>query len=177
MLRRITTILMTMSIAAAAPLPVLANDNISALQVSMLGDVELSCGQLSREAGAMRDIVRDAQFQRNDTRMTNTGISAAGAVGSFLLGTATGGIGLAAAGFMAKEVNSGEEQQIEKLQDIAEQRRSFMVGIFNAKGCEGPIEHVMQDPNLFDPMQQILNVSPAAGESRVNRASGQSYNQ
>lgn len=141
-----------------------AGGDVSKLQVSMLGDVEMSCGQLSREAETMRDIIIRTQDARDERGMANKGISAAGALGSLIVGTATGGLGLAAAGFMAHEANSEGADQIEKIQDVAEQRRSFMVGIYNAKGCFGPIEHTMQDHTALQTMRRVEEISPASGE-------------
>lgn len=115
------------------------------LAVSRLGDVELSCGELSQEAALMRDIVMTTEDIKDNTSMKTHGITAAGAVGSFLVGTVTGGVGIAAAGFLLKNTTQGEKQDADNVQDIAEQRRSLMMGIYHAKGCAGPIEHVMQD--------------------------------
>ena len=39
-----------------------------------------------------------------------------------------------------------------------------MVGIFNAKGCHGPIEHAMVDE---DASQSAAAIKPAAGELKV----------
>lgn len=116
------------------------------LQVSRLGDVDMNCGELAQEAVLMRDIIFTTEDIKDKSEMQSRGITAAGAVASFLVGTATGGIGLAAAGFLAEHQVDEKGEDADSVQDIAEQRRSLMLGIHNAKGCLGPIEHALQTP-------------------------------
>jgi hypothetical protein len=136
------------------------------LQVSRIGDVELSCGALSQEALLMRDIITTTEDIQDDSEIKGHGITAAGAVGSFLIGTATGGVGLAAAGFLLNRVNEEKADEALSVQEIAQQRRALMVGIFNAKGCKGPVNHVMQDGTNRPDGQiiEIASVEPAGGE-------------
>lgn len=143
------------------------------LQVSREGDLELTCGELSQEALLMRDIIEITQDTRDNSKITNTGIGVAGAIGSMLIGTATGGIGLAAAGLLAKEAASDKAEDAEGLQDIAFQRRALMLGIYNAKGCEGPMEHALLDRAPQDPITRIATMEPSAG----GKEEKQSYNE
>ena len=140
---------------------VFAADSLE-LKVSRLGDVELACGELSREAVIMRDIVFTTQDIKDDTKIKSAGVGVAGAAASFLIGTATGGIGLAAAGFLMDRNFDETTEQAEGVQDLAQQRRSLMMGIYNAKGCYGPMEHAMQDPVPLDFME-LASIEPAAG--------------
>lgn len=135
-------------------------------KMSQLGDVNLSCGQLSREALRMRGIIHRKQGIKDDSEMKDHGISAAGAVGSLLLGTVTGGVGLAAAGFLASRAVSEEADKAENIRNIAAQRRGFMVGIYNAKGCNGPTEHVMIKPVSKDLATRLAETAPAAGSEK-----------
>ena len=112
------------------------------LTVSRLGDVEKTCHELSQEGAYMNDIINGYQDVRDDSRMQTKGISAGTAAGSFLIGTLTGGISFAAAGFAMKENVEQKADHAENVQDVAEQRRSLMVGIFDAKGCYGPFAMV-----------------------------------
>lgn len=123
------------------------------LKVSRQGDLELSCGSLSQEALTMRDIVNTTQNIKEGSALRANGITAAGAIGSFLVGTATGGIGLAAAGFLLERNVDTRSQAADDVQDIAEQRRSLMLGVYNAKGCYGPTEHVMQNADQAKAIQ------------------------
>ncbi len=145
--------------------PTAANEVLE-LQVSRLGDVEMNCGSLSQEALLMREIITTTQDIKDNSKIKSHGISAAAGVGGFLVGTVTGGIGLAAAGFLLDQTTKSTASNADGVQDIAEQRRSLMVGIYNAKGCTGPIEHVMQDGMERDDKTeiQIASIEPAAGE-------------
>lgn len=139
-------------------------------QMSQLGDVDLSCGQLSREALRMRDIIQRKQDIKDDSEIKDRGISAAGAVGSLLLGSVTGGVGLAAAGFLASQAVEKEADKADSIQNIADRRRGFMIGIYKAKGCFGPTEHVMLAPVENDLASRLASTEPAAGadEHRYN---------
>ncbi len=132
------------------------------LQISQIGDVELSCGALSEEALTMRAIVNATQEIKDESTMQSQGISAVGAVGSLIIGSATGGIGLAAAGFLLDQNVGSKSDEAETVQDIAQQRRSLMVGIYNAKGCFGPVEHAMLDNDAQNTLS-LASVEPASG--------------
>lgn len=142
------------------------------LQISRRGDTELSCNALSQEAVTMRDIIFTTQDIKDDSKLKRQGISAAGAVGGFLVGTVTGGIGLAAAGFLLDHNIDETAQGADNTQDVAEQRRALMVGIYNAKGCYGPIDHAMQNTPEYNKGEEqrqkndihLAAVEPAAGD-------------
>ncbi len=116
------------------------------LEVSRANDLNLQCGDLSREAATMRDIIFANEDIKNDSENASMGINAAGAVGSMLIGTATGGVGLAAMGFMLDKQTEVRADKADDIQDLAEQRRTFVMGIYNAKGCYGPMDHAMSNP-------------------------------
>lgn len=107
--------------------------------ISRKGDLELSCTELYHEAQAMSQVISNTKKIKDDSKMQSQGVSAAGAVGSFLVGSVTGGIGLAAAGFLLDKNIDSREEHADKIQDIAEQRQTFMMGIYTAQGCEGDI--------------------------------------
>lgn len=148
---------------------VLAGDILD-FKVSRLGDTEMSCGSLSQEAVLMRDIITTTQDIKDNTKVQNTGITAAGALGSFLVGTATGGVGVAAAGFLLKHAAGEKGEEADTVQDIAKQRRSLMAGIYDAKGCAGPLDHAMQDRIIEeDPSaMQLATLHPASGEESLS---------
>ena len=116
------------------------------LEVSKMGDLEKSCNALSKEALNMHSAIHAMQEIKNASKMQSNGITAAGAVGSFLIGSVTGGIGLAVGGMLLDYNVDENADAADDIQDTAKQRRTLMTGIFNAKGCYGPIEHVMIDP-------------------------------
>ena len=148
--------------------PAFAVDTVSAgeMTVSHAGDMDLGCAALSKEAGTMRDVITQHEDVKDDAKMQGYGVNAAAGIGSFLVGTVTGGIGFAAAGLLASEAISEEAEEAEAVKDIAAQRRSFMMGVFNAKGCFGPIEHVMLTPQEERTQTSLANIEPAAGDDR-----------
>jgi hypothetical protein len=139
-----------------------------ALEVSKPGDLEMSCGELSEEALLMNDIIATTQDIRDNSEVKERGIGVAGAAASFLVGTLTGGLGIAAAGYLANEAVEGKGDNAESVQDVAEQRRSFVTGIYNSKGCLGPIDHAMQKEPGDAPetkAEDAAKLETAAGET------------
>ena len=141
-----------------------STQTVEDLQISRIGDTKLGCGALSQEAMRMRDIIYTTQDLKDRAKMQSHGITAAGAIGSFLIGSVTGGVGLAVGGLLLDHNVGKNADQADGIQDVAEQRRTLMMGIFNAKGCEGPLEHAMQNPEIFDPLAQLAAIETAAGE-------------
>ncbi len=139
----------------------LAPDDLE-LKVSRVGDLEMSCSELSQEALLMKDIVATTQDIKDSSTLQKHGITAVGAVGSFLVGTVTGGIGLAAAGFLLDHNVDGKSDSADSVQDVAEQRRSLMLGIHTAKGCYGPLEHAMIDPEPIK-LIELASIEPSTG--------------
>lgn len=129
--------------------------DIKTLEISTPEDLQMSCGQLSTEAANMAQVIYATQDIKDKSTMKSHGITAAGAVGSFLVGSVTGGIGLAVGGFLMNYNVEERSDQADDLQYIAAQRRTLMMGIHNAKGCFGPIEHAMQNPEEFQPINKI----------------------
>ncbi len=151
--------------------PAFAQDSLTPdvleLKVSRIGDLEMSCFELSQEALLMKDIVATTQDIKDESSLQKHGITAVGAVGSFLVGTVTGGIGLAAAGFLLDHNVDGKSDTADSVQDVAEQRRSLMLGIHTAKGCYGPLEHAMIDPEPVS-LLKLASIEPATGEEDYN---------
>ena len=139
--------------------------------VSRKNDLMLSCGELRGEVAAMGKIISDTQEVKDVSKMQSRGISAAGAVGSFLVGTVTGGIGLAVGGMMLDHNVSENKDNADELQDIAEQRRTWIKGLYTAQACEGPIEtpeqeKALQNANAHKQMEKLAKIETAAGEEK-----------
>ena len=132
------------------------------IQVSREGDVALSCNQLSNEASYMRDIIEHAQGITKDSKMAGAGINVVKAIGGFLIGSATGGIGVVAAGFLLGEAAGNRAEEATEIQNLAEQRHSFMRGIYIAKSCEGPFQTLPAEPAPID----IAAIEPAGGSKK-----------
>lgn len=158
-------------------------DDVTHLEVSRIGDTDLNCGQLSQEAVLMRDIVATTEDIKDGTERRNMGITAAGAVGSFLVSSVTGGLGIAAAGYLLQQNADNEKDEADNVQDIAEQRRSLMVGIYNAKGCHGPMEHVYNQFELDTMLSNyessgtdVASIEPASGQDLSDHRHNGRYN-
>lgn len=159
--------LTTPTLAAAAEDPF-------ALQVARTGDLELTCEELVQEATLMRDIIQTTEDVKSDADFNGHAVTALGALGSFLVGTVTGGIGLAAAGFLvSQEVEEGADKA-ESVQDIASQRRALMMGIHTAKNCAPePMQVAMAEietKSLADiSAERFAAAEPAAGDDNAFR--------
>lgn len=140
---------------------------IEEFTISRKGDLELSCTELFHEAQAMSMVIEDTTQIKNNSEMQSRGISAAGAVGSFLVGTVTGGIGLAVGGLLLDRSVGGREDDADKIQDIAEQRRTFIMGIYTAQECEGDIYAMIEKnhPTTTETEKTIPDIEPAASDA------------
>ena len=144
-------------------------------RVTQPDDLTLNCDQLWDEAFTMKQIIASTQDTRQDSRMQERGISVLGTAASYLVGTVTGGIGIAAAGMIAKQAASSNEESAEEIQDVAEQRRTLMVSLFKIRECEGNIQQAMVDEKPKDPiLGEITSVEPASGE--IKPANHKEYN-
>jgi hypothetical protein len=144
------------------------------LEISRIGDLELSCGELAQEAQTMSDIINTTEDIKDRRELQGKGVTAVGAVASFLVGTVTGGVGLAAAGFLAERQLENREDEADQVQDIAEQRRSLMMGIYNAKGCLGPVNpEIMRKPqhagNTNSRVRDLDRIETASGTQHYTR--------
>ena len=141
--------------------------------VTQPDDLMLNCDQLWAEAFTMRQIIASTQDMRSDSEMKIRGIGVLGTAASYLVGTVTGGIGIAAAGMIAKEAASSNEESAEKIQDVAEQRRTLMVSLFNIRQCEGDIQQAMIDPKPQSPLEAITSADKTdEAQAQVEPASG-----
>ena len=120
------------------------------LVMSKPGDLEMSCHEISTEVANMRDIVLTARDMQDDSELAMTGVGVAKTVGSYLVGSLAGGIGIFAAGFLVNELGDEKIENAIELQNVAMQRHSFMTGIYNARGCQGPLDLASLEPAAGD---------------------------
>lgn len=120
-------------------------------QISQAGDMEMSCHDISREVSKMESVIGAAEQTLNSSNAAGTGIKVAKTVGSYLVGSLGGALGIMAAGYIVGEATDDKAEDAIAARETAEQRRSFMSGVYNAKGCQGPLE--------------LATIEPAAGES------------
>ena len=129
-----------------------AADEAAGLEVIRPGDTALSCGQIAGEIALMEDVVFRSRDIEKRSHYTSAGVGVAKTAVGFLIGSLPGALGVMAAGHIVSEATDDRGESAAALQDAAAQRRSMMIGIFNAKGCEGPIYMSLED------------LEPAAGE-------------
>lgn len=121
------------------------------IEISRPGDLEMSCSKLLLEIAELETLIIQTREIQENTELASTGIGVGKAVGSYLVGSLAGGIGILAAGFIASQAADNRAELAEDLEDAAFQRRSFMAGIYNAKQCSEPLE--------------LAALEPAAGET------------
>lgn len=126
------------ALAAGAPIP--AHKPVpEKIEIWMAGDELLDCGGIRREIAAMEEVIIRNDEAQQSAQNTGTGISIAKAIGGFLIGSIPGAIGVMAAGHVAGEAAETQAEDAEAREDVAQQRRSMMIGMYNAKECKGPI--------------------------------------
>ena len=165
-LRPFRILITALAITAIAPTAHAADPQTAhTLKISRTGDTEMSCGALSREAALMRDIINTTQTLQDKSKRNSRATAVAGTAAGFLIGTVTGGVGLAAAGFLIDENLAGNANQASTIQNTAQQRRSFIMGIHNAKGCQGPLDHALQPNTKKETLAAAnpINHEPATG--------------
>lgn len=162
--RKIIAFICMATFMATHTLPAHAQDDLPHIVVRQPGDTLKTCDELWNEALSMREVIAQTRISQNDNKMTDRGIGAAGAIAGMLIGTATGGIGIAAAGLAARAATEARTEEAEKIQEAAQQRRALMAGIFMVKDCPGPIENALSDIKVMSVEEQALSaIAPAGG--------------
>ena len=141
------------------------------LQVSMAGDTLLDCTGISNEIVYMESIMTSSDEIQRSAENKGTGISIAKAIGGFLVGSVPGALGVMAVGHVAGEAAEGEAEDAEQLENIAALRRSLMVGMYNAKGCKGPIysQRAIRSAAIETPAPEPF---PAVDPAHIEPAAG-----
>jgi hypothetical protein len=88
----------------------------------------------------MDEVIRQARETQKESQIANTGVGVAKTVASYLVGSLGGAIGIMAAGYIVGEATDDQAENASDLEDTAQQRRSFMIGVYNARSCVGPVE-------------------------------------
>lgn len=164
-----TTLAAAAAILVCAPaFPAAAGAAVEGIQVSLPGDADMSCAQIEHEVGAMDEIVAESRKTIDKADEASIGVGVVKTLGSFLVGTLTGTIGFMAAGHLAAEAASEHADGAQAVEDTALQRRSLMVGIFQAKKCDGSLpESPAPREKLWPPRltPAAASVEPAAGDT------------
>ena len=122
------------------------------LKISQPGDGMKNCADLSQEISLMDNIMEEAEEQKRSTKTTGTGVGVAQTVGSFMIGSLGGVLGIFAAGAILDNAADGKIERLQDIQNAASQRRSLMAALYDVKSCQGPLA------------QKFAGIEPAAGE-------------
>lgn len=123
------------------------------IQISRADDLLMSCHEISREIALMETIVHQTRLTQERAELTSAGVGVAKTVASYLVGSLGGAIGIMAASYIVNEATDDRGDNAKTIEDLAQQRRSFMKGVFNARACMGPLE--------------LSSIEPAAGIASI----------
>lgn len=127
------------------------------LAINQVGDIDLTCEEISQEVNDMQDLIQEALNDQDNGNMTKRGMGVVETVGTYAVGSLGGAIGIMAAGLVVSHAANDRVEDAENIIDAAAQRRSFMAGIYNVKGCTGPLD--------------LADIEPAAGHEKGADAS------
>ena len=130
-------------------------------------DVGLSCEQIAHEVVELDRVIRDARDTQVSSSNTGTGVSVARTVGSLLVGSLGGVVGIVAVGALAGEAVESKGEKAAEIEENAEERQHRLAGIFEGKGCEG--ELALTGEPEHDPAHKAARVEPAAGTSTIKK--------
>jgi len=129
-------------------------------EVVQKNDAHMTCEQIAHEVVELDRIIRTARHTQSRSDDAGTGVSVAKTVGSLLVGSLGGVVGIVAVGALAGEAaeNSGEKAAV--IEENAEERQNRLAGVFEGKGCEGKLALTEEAPEVS---KGAANVEPASG--------------
>ncbi len=124
-------------------------------------DVALSCDQIADEVVRLDRVIRNARETQISSSQAGTGVSVARTVGSLLIGSLGGVVGIVAVGALAGEAAESSGEKAAMIEENAEERQNRLAGVFDGKGCEGTLA-LTGEPE-HDPVAQATRTEPASG--------------
>lgn len=125
-------------------------------KISQPEDSRMDCPEISSEISDMDTIILVAEDNIQETKIAGTGIGVAQTVGSFMIGSLGGVLGIFAAGAVIDNAADNKIEKIQEIQSAAEQRRSLMAAMYDVKQCVGPLA------------KELSLIEPAAGTALKN---------
>lgn len=123
-------------------------------------DLKMSCDQIAHEVVELDKVIVESREIQKKSNNADTGVTVAQTVGSVLIGSLGGVLGLAAAGALASGAAEDAGDDAAALEEKAEERQNRLAGLFDGKGCEGELaltrDHEDDAPD---------DIEPAAGEA------------
>lgn len=131
-------------------------------EIAVKSDINMSCDQIANEVVELDRVIRKARATQQNSENAGTGVSVAKTVGSLLVGSLGGVVGIVAVGALAGEAAENSGEKAAKIEEGAEERQNRLAGVFDGKGCEGELALTEDAPEQVAP-QNIANVEPASG--------------
>lgn len=129
------------------------------------GDTGMSCDQIANEVVELDRIIRTARISQKNSDNTGTGVTVARTVGSLLIGSLGGVVGIAAVGALAGEAVDNKGEKAAVIEENAEERQNRLAGVFEGKGCDGELALTEETPD------DVAATEPAAGPSQKYKQS------
>jgi len=117
----------------------------------------MSCADIKHAVAATDDMILKADGDQDNSEHTRTGINVAKTVGSFLVGSVGGVVGIMAAGHFMSDAASDRAENAEEAEQTAREQRSRLEGIYMAKECAGNL------PALPDYERTASATEPSSG--------------
>ena len=120
-------------------------------------DSDMTCEQIAHEVVELDRIIRTARETQQSSNNAGTGVTVAKTVGSILVGSLGGVVGIAAVGALAGEAAEDSGEKAAVIEENAEERQNRLAGVFDGKGCEGELaltgeeENEPEDPSKVEP--------------------------
>lgn len=128
-------------------------------------DLKMSCDQIAHEVVELDKVIVESREIQKKSNNADTGVTVAQTVGSVLIGSLGGVLGLAAAGALASGAAEDAGDDAAALEEKAEERQNRLAGLFDGKGCEGELALTRdQEDDAPD------DIEPAAGEATAGSA-------
>lgn len=134
---------------------------LAAERAEIKNNVGMSCDQIADEVVRLDRTIRAARLSQSESRNAGTGVSVAKTVGSLLVGSLGGVVGIVAVGALAGEAVEVRAEKAALVEEKSEERQNRLAGIFDGKGCEGALALTGDSGPSSD--DDIPRIEPAAG--------------
>lgn len=160
--------------AEKPPAEIMSEEEIAAtedMEVTQTGDGHLTCDQIAHEVVELDRLIRNARHTQNRSDNAGTGVTVAKTVGSLLVGSLGGVVGIVAVGALAGEAAESTGEKAAAIEENAEERQNRLAGIFEGKGCEGELALTEDNPD------DVAKIEPASGSINAKANRKPTYNE
>lgn len=139
-----------------------------AKDIAIKSDINMSCDQIANEVVELDRVIHKARATQQDSDNAGTGVSIAKTVGSLLVGSLGGVVGIVAVGALAGEAAENSGENAAKIEESAEERQNRLAGVFDGKGCEGELALTEDAPEKVAKIEPASGTAPASQKRRYN---------